>query len=299
MALSAAHPDVAIGTDGWLFLKGGSNAAGLQISGRYPLAADFRYKWEALLERRAKYCRTIGAKYTYLVAPAKEAVYSGKLPEDLFVSDNRPVSDVVGAAQGRVNLIYPISEFRKAAETTALYGRQDTHWRAEGSLLAYRLVLKSLGLEPLDDGGVRMAKSTLNDLGSKIGWPDLSENAGAYPLEPRYKILVNNGVKPLGNKIVTEVPDDGLPTAVVFRDSFLSQSVFLYAQHFRHMTMLWQPNFDWSILDSIKPDFVISEQAERFLVDCPDDVTGRTNEQYVAAKLLKQAAVARKLSAAG
>lgn len=294
MTLFADHPDVSIGEDGWLFLRGGSNQAGLQLSGNYPLPKDFRARWRELFARRAQYVESIGAKYVFFIAPAKEVVYARMLPFDFPVSDRRPVLEVVMAAKTKITLVYPVHEFKQAAETKNLYGRHDTHWRMEGSVLAYQLTLRALGLTPLADEEICGVDAGMNDLGAKIGRPEVIERVCPRPLSPRHKVVLNNKIKPLGNMIVTEIDDANLPTAVVFRDSFMSHSIGLFAQHFRQMTTLWQPNFDWTALERLKPDFIISEQAERFLVDCPDDVNGKTSEQYAAQKLAKAAAHARR-----
>lgn len=281
------HPDVSIGHDGWLFLKRGTNRSFEQLTGTYPLSERFSDDWAALFSRRAAYCADRGIRHVFMVCPAKEAVYSNYLPKGISVSDHRPVSQVIAAADDRVDLVYPLDAFRAEAHRQQLYGRQDTHWTAAGSIMAYRSIATKLGLEPIAADRIESAVGPMNDLGAKIGFEP--EQVGLTPRvrDPVAGAVYDNKIKPQGSKIIFEATDKSLPTAVIFRDSFLTQSLVLFAQHFRRLVCLWQPNWDWGVLDEEKPDYIIGEQAERFLVEVPDDVNGMTNAEYVAQKRAK------------
>lgn len=274
--------DLAEGGEGVLFLRGGSNRVADQLAGRFPLAQDFEKRWRALFEARAALCERIGAQHLHFIAPAKECALAHLLPSDMPVTDQRPVTDVLKAARGVVQTLYPLDAFKGLGMTG--YGRQDSHWRAEGAILAYRLIMEALGLHPLEPHQIESIPSAMNDLGVKIGMEPVIEPQYAVPAFPRHREVLNNHVKPLGNLIVTEIDDPSLPTAVIFRDSFLTTSYRLFAQHFRRVVYVWQPNLDLGIIQRERPDFIVTEQAERFLVVVPDDAHGKTNAEHVAEK---------------
>lgn len=279
--------DVAEGAGGVLFLRGGSNRVADQVAGRYPLMLDFEGRWRSAFEARAELCERIGARYLHFIAPAKECALAHLLPGDMPVIDQRPVAAVLKAARGSVDALYPLEALQTLG--LAAYGHQDTHWRAEGAVLAYRLIIEALGLRALKPHEIESIPGVMNDLGIKIGAEPVVEPQYAIPTLPHHVEVLNNHIKPLGNLIVTEIDDPKLPTAVIFRDSFLTSSHRLFAQHFRRLVYVWQPNLDLVIIERERPDFIVTEQAERFLVAVPDDAHGKTNAEYVAEKLKRAA----------
>jgi alginate O-acetyltransferase complex protein AlgJ len=283
----SGHPDVFVGEDGWLFLRRGSNHSFDQLSGVYPLPDDFSDKWARLFSGRADYCTERGIRHILAIAPAKEVVYRDFLSDALVLSDSRPVELVRRAAGECAQMVYPEDEFQKKSRAEQLYFRRDTHWTASGSILFYRTVMHALGIKPLHDEDIQRSVGPMNDLGSKIGLePEILEVSLTVKTPTSVKTF-DNRIKPQGNKIIYEGTDTDLPVAVMFRDSFCTHSIALFAQHFRRIVCLWQPNWDWEILDMEKPDYIISQQAERFLVEVPDDLNGLTNEQYVDRKRKK------------
>lgn len=278
-----AEAHIARGRDGWLFLRCGSNRVAEQLAGTYPLPVDFKRQWRDLLKERARYIRSLGARYVMFVAPAKEVVYRHLLPADMPCLERRPIWYVRATASGVVDFVYPLEEMQASAATT--FGKQDSHWTADGGLIAYRTIMQALGLQSLAADDIQVVHHGMNDLGTKIDLPPRIERYCNKPVHPRHRVAYDNQIKPLGNMIITEVDDPSLPTAVVFRDSFLSNSLLLYAQHFRRMVVVWQPNLDRSIIEAERPDFVISAMAERFAVCVPDDRNGATNAENVARKM--------------
>lgn len=90
----------------------------------------------------------------------------------------------------------------------------------------------------------------------------------------------------MGNLVISEIDDPSLQTAVVFRDSFLTHTYGLPAQHFTRPVCVWQANLDGTIIERERPDFIVSQQDERFPVQWPDDPSGLTNAQHVAAEMV-------------
>ena len=84
--------------------------------------------------------------------------------------------------------------------------------------------------------------------------------------------------------MIFENTNHSLPKAVIFGDSFSSQLIKFLAESFSRMVVVWQPNLDYSIILNEKPDIVISEQVERFLIKIPDDIHGASNQDRVELK---------------
>ena len=68
-----------------------------------------------------------------------------------------------------------------------------------------------------------------------------------------------------GSRLVREIPDPALPSAVVLHDSFVpSELEPLLSEHFRRVVYLWLNDFDiWTIARE-RPDLVIEEKVERY-----------------------------------
>ena len=72
---------------------------------------------------------------------------------------------------------------------------------------------------------------------------------------------------------------------LIFRDSFGSCLSHFLARTFRRVVMVWQPNIDFGIVEVELPDYVISEQVERFIVSPPNDITDLSNNQLSRSKI--------------
>jgi hypothetical protein len=141
-----------------------------------------------------------------------------------------------------------------------------------------------LGLSSLEDIDVDFIEETKEgDLSKWIG--ETNKNITYKIRKPKAARTQNNNIANIGNYMLFENANKNLPRAVLFRDSFSTQLFSLLAENFSRLVAVWQPNIDYKIVDAEKPDFVISQQAERFLIRCPDDVNDPSHEQYVKQKL--------------
>lgn len=103
--------------------------------------------------------------------------------------------------------------------------------------------------------------------------------------KPKFRLVDDNKVGNIGHRRIYENEDKTLPSCVYFRDSFTSHQLEMFASKFSRIVFLWQPNIDYDIVKSEAPDFVISQQVERFLVECPDDIHGPSHAEYERRKL--------------
>lgn len=279
------HPMILYGKQRWLFLKSDSNRVQEQIAGTFPLPEDFQFRWAELFEQRAEMARQMGYRYCYSVAPNKECVYAEQLPDNITVSEDRPIRHVLAAAKGRVLHRYHLEPLRRMALLGEdSFVRGDTHWNHDGALIAFNETMRALDLPelPVSDF-VSEQRDIEADLSIKMGV--LCPTTVLTIRNPRFRLVDNNQVNNIGQRRIYENEDKSLPSCVFFRDSFTSHQLDMFASQFSRIVFLWQPNIDYGIVKAESPDVVINQQAERFLVSCPDDQTGPSHRDYEAKKL--------------
>lgn len=277
------NPSVLPGKDGWLFLDNDSNRVLAQVTGTMKMPIDFKARWERLFDYRAQRFAELRIPYSYAVVPNKECVYQEFLPDNIKVVDDRPVAEVIAAAEGRIGFHYLLDDLRAASKDADTYIKGDTHWNHRGAFVAFNALMRGNDLAEMDEDAIRFEERQIpGDLTSKIG--QTTTTTFAVIKKPGFKKPEFNGVANQGQRLVYENENKTLPSLVLFRDSFASHQLEMFASMFSRVVALWQPNVDYSVVEQERPDFVIGQQAERFLVVCPDDLTMPSAAEYEARK---------------
>ena len=74
---------------------------------------------------------------------------------------------------------------------------------------------------------------------------------------------------------------------------FLCDSLIdMFAESFGRLVTLHTNACDYDVLEQERPDFVVGEIAERFLVQVPDDLRAPTTSQIAEEKLAKDQLIA-------
>jgi hypothetical protein len=290
---NAADSDnkILVGRDDWLFLNNDSNRVIDQISGNLTLSADFDAKWRSLFEYRRAQLDAIECKYGLLIAPNKECVYSNMLPDGIRLSDQRPVYRVLQQAKQTVHAIYPFEELVRQSAIIDVYPKGDTHWNVHGALIGYRKLCSVIGAPCVEDNEIEFFIVERGDLSSKLGMK--TSYVQGRIKNPSFNRVFNNDIPNNGNRIEYINTNARLPTCILFRDSFGTIMTDIMAQSFSRLVVIWQANIDYSIVEAEKPDFVISVQAERFLVSPPNDITGKSHAEWVSEKTANPATSVR------
>ncbi|MEH3117882.1 MAG: hypothetical protein PGN25_09880 [Methylorubrum populi] len=287
--------DVYEGRDGWLFLIRGNNRV-LEQYGRPGVSRRTLWRWRRIVETRVRRCARLGATYLHALAPEKLTVYPERAEGLAFDPARAPALRLARwltaspSARAWVDLA---GAFRAARDGPPLYLRTDTHWTFEGCVLAYRTILSRMGVPPRDDWDVRRDRTEetfSGDLGRKFEPPRTERAAGttlasgarrthANGLLREMEALGRGGDAHLGTHAVFR-NDDPLADPrrlVIFGDSFAQHTAHspvatltaLFADTFREVHFLWSTGIDWHILEAVRPDFVLGEMAERFVIDVP------------------------------
>lgn len=261
------------GRDDWLFLTNDSNRVIDQMTGLKPLGAQDVEAWRITLMLRRAWLASIGSRYIFAVAPNKEAVFDQHLPDGLRLSDNRPVRQLQSAG---LDLIYRPEEFR-GADT---YSKTDTHWNDLGGQRQAEMLLAACRKQGVAAGPLSamemefVTRRHYGDLGRKLTPPQDSEVILKRVKSRQARVAFSSKINNTGSILVFEGKDRSLPRGMMFADSFggVGSVADFVAQGFSRLVVLWQPHFDFRLIEEEKPDIVISQMVERFLTLIPNDV---------------------------
>jgi hypothetical protein len=125
---------------------------------------------------------------------------------------------------------------------------------------------------------------TMGDLSEKLTPPEDAVIILARPRVRRARILDDNGVRTGGRVLVFERPDLPPSKCLMFGDSFAWNLFGFLAESFRRFVFVHRSTIDYDIVRSESPDVVISESAERFLIQVPDDDASPPTPELVTIK---------------
>ncbi len=287
--------DVHVGRDGWLFLTGGRNRV-LEQYGRPGISRNTLWRWRRHVADRAQRTARLGAVYCHVVAPEKLTIYHDAVDRLAFDPERAPALRLrrwLRGSRGAPALIDLVGPMRAARWNAPLYRRTDTHWTFAGCDLAYRTILGRLGVAPRDDIAGRRRRETFSysgDLGVKLLTMP-AETVEDCRFESRARRIHANGLlthfeavgRPLDAHIGAHAvfrnddPAADPRRVVIFGDSYAQHSVMapvatltpFLADTFREVHFLWSTSLDWDYIAEVRPDFVVGEIAERFMIDRP------------------------------
>ena len=288
MAAKVANT-VHVGREGWLFLIGGSNRVMDRYKGGLAQWLLLR-RWARLIAARSARAERLGIRYLQVVVPEKLSVYDHKTDGLTYTPANastRRLAKRLARQSAYLDLLAPL----RAARDTGppLYLKTDTHWTADGCLLAYREIMRALGATPPADlaGRPRMVIEEVMDTGGKLPERPVERLERATnlrdasrvetgPLLAAYEAQGRAEELHVGAHTVYRNDTAADPRRIVlFGDSCAHFAPFfltgLLAESFREVHFVWSANLDWAYIEAVKPDILLFELAERFLARLPDD----------------------------
>jgi alginate O-acetyltransferase complex protein AlgJ len=298
---------VHVGKDGWLFLVGGTNNVLEYYVEPDRFSANLVSKWLTLLQSRNARAADIGARYIHLIAPEKLTVYPEHYDGDLPYFDSCPSLRLVSAARAAQvdNLVVDVVSFMNELKPRyPLYWKTDTHWTFYGCFGAYQMLCSQLGVPQNTKllQGKRNSGRIVLDLGAKFDPPIREEfstvdfkatsrciSTNALVNYKKKKNAENDGGLHVGSNVVfvNNGPDAIDKRVVLFGDSFSEYRPHLLtgmlAETFREFHFVWSISIDWSYVERVQPDILITQSAERFMGNVPDDKFDL--DTYVVRKL--------------
>ncbi|MCJ2033910.1 alginate O-acetyltransferase AlgX-related protein [Methylobacterium sp. J-068] len=281
------------GRDGWLFLTAGSNNVIGQFSDS-PAMKQRLLDWKALLIARARRCDSLGTTYQHVIVPEKLTVYDHRL-KGLEIDQRlspalRLRQSLIWHPLVRRACVDLVDAFRRRSRSEDLYFRTDSHWSFAGRMLAYRTLCQSLGAVAREDMPERpfVEQAFQGDLGGQMV-PPQSESARFYDLR---RDAVRHYASPIVEKreamhaietlhvgahvIYRNASPEADPRRLVlFGDSYShfapSMWTIMLAETFREVHFIWSTSIDWRYVERTMPDILVTQIAERFMFQVPDD----------------------------
>jgi alginate O-acetyltransferase complex protein AlgJ len=286
-----ADGKVVQGKGGWLFLGNDVNDVMSQQSGELTLTDDQLERWQALLEERTRRVADLGASYFFFVVPETHSVYPEKLPDGFVPTTERPVHKLLNRLEqtgSPVRPIYPLDEILAEKSNGLVYTAWEAHWTDFGALVAYTRLMKDVKtvvpVREVDPGEVSYTTRMMpSELRYKLGFEEEVEHLHAvFPV--RARLIEDSEIYNHGSYAVLECDEAPPTTCVLFGDSYAMNLLRYLAESFRRLVFAHMLTLDYELIERERPDVVISQSAERFLIQVPADESGITIGEYARQK---------------
>jgi len=281
------------GKDGWLFLIGGTNSVIDLYQHKSSFTEEHVKAWADLITTRAAFAAEVGADYQHLAAPEKLTVMHKYFAGDIENIGNSPINQMHSKCpEIRKHFINVLPLYERQQDDFLLFWKTDTHWSFVGCFSAYQQLCARLGVASRADllqypfGEAHC----LLDLGAKMT-PERREDVRFYRLAKdahrvyanpmvRFKEeqkLLNENSLHIGSHVVYRNESDKAvdKCVVLFGDSFSEYRPHLLmgmlAETFCEVHFIWNAAIDREYVALLRPDILVTELAERFMVSVPTD----------------------------
>jgi len=265
--------DVAVGTNDELYLASPERKTLDYAFGKIQPDKKHVDRFSQNISKRRSFCDERGIKYVHFVAPDKHCVYKEGFST---ATETDPVFSFAEhyMREGKTSFIYPVDYFRNLFPRR-VYKRTDTHWTPYGTAMVCALIARELGLpEARVQEGLANSLASLSeeevsisgDLGSKLT-PPHTENVQI--IKPTWReIRLDNNLK-TGNDGIIKIVLSGNPNSrgklLIFGDSYGNACLDFLGAYFREILFCRTRYFHNEIALSAKPDFIMTENVERYL----------------------------------
>lgn len=265
-----------LGEKNWIYLNVGTNDLMNFHTGKRQLSSEQIHQWKEVLHRRRQWHYSLGINYLHLFVPNKISVYPEFFPYPVKILGERPILQL--KKQCPDLFIYPLKELIQKKNTYRLYDKQDSHWNFWGCYFTYKLLcnLFDIPINNFLDSTIEITERK-GDLGSKYG---VKEKLVWKRLQTKSKLIYDNKVRNYGhqgNVSIFKNTSISQGKMIIFGDSFCDQRhpdklSSLFAETLNEVHFIWTPWVDYDYVEEEKPDFVLTEMVERFMVRVPDDI---------------------------
>ncbi len=284
--------ETLVGRDGWLFM---TKIDGLfeKHRGEITLSEAELRQWQLTLELRRGWLNYRGIKYAFVVAPNKASIYTEFLPDGYPISDKRPLMVLKDylARNSDFRIIDPADHLRaQKGGKRELYYRTDEHWNDVGAFKAYQYILRQLPggtkLDAVDRSRLEeKPRNFVGELAAVLPTPYQEKSFQVSIAGAQSSLAYRNKPKGRGTVEVRLSKNTALPKAVMFRDSFASALLPYVAESFSRIVSVSSRQMLFDLVESEKPDIVITEMVERYLDPAPDDIKMKSFEDFCGVPL--------------
>ncbi|HEY2980281.1 MAG TPA: hypothetical protein VGJ22_03795 [Anaerolineales bacterium] len=274
-------PKVLVGDAGWLVYTAENDIEGYQHAD--PFADSELSRIQHSLDELSVRYEEHGTVLLVVVPPNKNTIYPERVPPQIPILGEASSLDQLVAylhEHGKTQILDLRPTLRAARAQQEIYYATDTHWNDYGAFAAYEEILTALRDQfpaltprPVSDFRVVRRAPEILDLADNIGTTLLPESkiqfVPLFDTHTTYKTLT------IGGRRIqfSHNPDEGLPTAIVYHDSFFFRVIPLLGEHFSNAMFIqnYVGGGLWSLswVDEQKPSIVIIEFSERQIHDLP------------------------------
>jgi hypothetical protein len=242
-----------------------------------------------LCEQRQQWLAARGIRYYILIPPMGATVYPEHLPTRFQrLSDTTWLGQVKAYfdRHSTVPIIDPTAQLLEAKQHRDVYFTSDIHWNPYGSYFGYKALIDRIRQDdprvpaawPIGDLQFTNDTNTAADMANMLGLNDVLPRIEPMvkPLHPRRAAFrdfpeLQGSSHFLDRAMHYTNPDTTLPRLLMFHDSFGLYLKPLLNEHFSSATYVWYPLYLPDVVTQVKPDIVVQEFMEMFVINMPKD----------------------------
>lgn len=237
------------------------------------------------LDRTNQYLEKQGIPFVFLAGLDKKTVYGEEMPDYIHVDTTKEsIMEMLARklTEKQVPYVIPVQELRDAKQVERVYNQKydSAHWNARGAMIGLRLLnekVREMDPDvPLLTEDVFTASSEEKTL-EFISLP-ITEQVPVYMLKSEYgdSILADGSLLDVlphvaGTGIQHYLNENALSdkTILILQDSFLDGKQDFFAYRYQNVYMISRQNYESMqyYVETLKPDVVVFENAERAFVD--------------------------------
>lgn len=250
------------------------------------------------LDRTNQYLEKQGIPFVFLAGLDKKTVYGEEMPDYIHVDTTKEsIMEMLARklTEKQVPYVIPVQELRDAKQVERVYNQKydSAHWNARGAMIGLRLLnekVREMDPDvPLLTEDVFTASSEEKTL-EFISLP-ITEQVPVYMLKSEYgdSILADGSLLDVlphvaGTGIQHYLNENALSdkTILILLDSFLDGKQDFFAYRYQNVYMISRQNYESMqyYVETLKPDVVVFENAERAFVDDLYAYTNLANVTY-------------------
>lgn len=250
------------------------------------------------LDRTNQYLEKQGIPFVFLAGLDKKTVYGEEMPDYIRVDTTKEsIMEMLARklTEKQVPYVIPVQELRDAKQVERVYNQKydSAHWNARGAMIGLRLLNEKVREmdpdAPLLTEDVFTASSEEKTL-EFILLP-ITEQVPVYMLKSEYgdSILADGSLLDVlphvaGTGIQHYLNENALSdkTILILQDSFLDGKQDFFAYRYQNVYMISRQNYESMqyYVETLKPDVVVFENAERAFVDDLYAYTNLANVTY-------------------
>ena len=250
------------------------------------------------LDRTNQYLEKQGIPFVFLAGLDKKTVYGEEMPDYIHVDTTKEsIMEMLARklTEKQVPYVIPVQELRDAKQVERVYNQKydSAHWNARGAMIGLRLLNEKVREKdpdvPLLTEDVFTASSEEKTL-EFISLP-ITEQVPVYMLKSEYgdSILADGSLLDVlphvaGTGIQHYLNENALSdkTILILQDSFLDGKQDFFAYRYQNVYMISRQNYESMqyYVETLKPDVVVFENAERAFVDDLYAYTNLANVTY-------------------